>query len=136
MSPLEALVLYCPKSFGVWWKCPFSTLGCPGQCPLLLSAPVLSLIVIYCPVLALCYSSLSFIPFIIHYYSLLSPCCPLLSFDCPFDIHIVLNCPSYTRFALDCPIFSLIALIVCPLSYSILSIVQLTQLTFIPLSHS
>ena len=150
-SPLvcaeRVLVPYCSSFLGVWWKSPVSPLGCPGPCPLSLSIPVLSLIVIYCPVLSLycpllslCYSRVPFGPFIVHYYSLLSPCCPLLSFDCPFDIHIVLNCPLYSPIALDCPIFYLIALklscifliipfcpntklfVVHPLSYSILSI--------------
>ena len=70
---------------GVRWKSPVSPLGCPGLCPLSLSVPILPLIVIYCPVL--------------------SPCCPLLTLDCLFDIDIVLNCPLYSHIALDCPIY-------------------------------
>ena len=137
----RVLFPYCPSFLGVWWKCPISPLGCPGLCPLSLSIPVLSLIVIYCPVLSLYCPLLSFTPLIVHYYSLLSLYCPLLTLDCLFDIHIVLNCPLYSHIALNCPIFFLFALelsyiflvisfcpntksfVVCPLSYSILSIV-------------
>ena len=138
----RVLFPYCPSFLGVWWKSPISSLGCPGPCPLSLSIPTLSLIVIYCLVLSLYCPLLSFTPLIVHYYSLLFPHCPLLSLVCLFDIHIVLNHPSYSPIALDCPIFSLIALtlsyiflivsfcpnttsfVVHPLSYSILSIVH------------
>ena len=63
--------------------------------------PLLLFIVPYCPLLF-------FTPLIVHYYSLLSLYCPLLTLDCLFDIHTVLNCPLYFHIALSCPIFSLL----------------------------
>ena len=123
----RVLFPYCPSFLGVWWKCPISPLGCPGPCPLSLSVPVLSLIVIYCPVLSLYWPLIVYLTFILSWIVL---CIPILPSIVPYFPLLPSSCPIFSLSFLFVPIQSPLLFVLCPILYYPLSIDPIIDIYF------